>query len=89
MLVFLMAAYFFFMATETSLVDMSSHVSEIVEVCSDVLVDFLVELARVVDVIAPGSPLKRLSIITVLVGEMTLAGVAIRSWHGGSMNRAR
>ena len=79
MLVFLTAAYFFFMARKTALVDTSSCVSKIVEVRSDVLVDFLVVLARVVDAV---HPLERLSIIAVLVGEMTLAGAAIRSWRG-------
>ena len=51
-----MVAYFFFMARETTLVDMLPRVSEIVEVRSDVLVDLLVVLARVVDVVAPSSP---------------------------------
>ena len=56
MLVFLTPAYFFFMARETVLVGMTSRVSEIVDVRSDVLVDFLVMLARVVDAVAPSSP---------------------------------
>ena len=81
-----MAAYFFFMVREMALVDMTSRVSKIVDVCSDVLVNFLVVLARVVDAVAPSSPLERLSIVAVLVGEMTSAGAAIRSWHGGSAN---
>ena len=51
-----MAAYFFFMATEAAFVDTSSRISEIVEVHSDVLVDFLVVLARVVDAVAPSTP---------------------------------
>ena len=51
-----MAAYFFFMVTKTTLVDMTSRISEIVEVCLDVLFDFLVVLARVVDAVAPSSP---------------------------------
>ena len=51
-----MAAYFFFMVRETTLVDMTSRVSEIIDVRSNVLVDFLVVLARVVDAVAPGSP---------------------------------
>ena len=55
MLIFLTATYFF-MARETALVDMLSRVSEIVDVRSDVLVDFLVVLARVVDSVAPSSP---------------------------------
>ena len=67
------------MATEAAFVDTSSCISKIVEVCSDVLVDFLVVLARVVDAVAPGSSLERLSIIVVLVGKMTLAGASIRS----------
>ena len=61
------------MVRKMVLVDTSSRVLEIIEVCSDVLVDFLVVLARVVDVVAPSSPLERLSIIAVLVGETTLA----------------
>ena len=44
------------MTTETVLVDMSSRISEIVEVCSDVLVDFLVVLVGVVDAVARSSP---------------------------------
>ena len=77
------------MARETALIDMSSRVSEIVEVRSNVLVDFLVMLTRVVDAIAPSSPMERLSIIAVLVSEMTSARAAIRSWRGGSANQAR
>ena len=56
MLILLMAAYFFFMARKTALVDTLSRISEIVEVCSDVLVDFLVVLARVVDAVAHSTP---------------------------------
>ena len=77
------------MARETTLVDMSSCVSEIVEVRSDVLVDFLVMLGKVFDAVAPSSPLERLSVIAVLVGEITSARAVIRSWHGGSVNRTR
>ena len=51
LLVFLTTAYSS-SATETALVDTSSHVSEIVEVRSDVLV----VLARVFDVVDPSSP---------------------------------
>ena len=76
-----MVAYFFFMARETAVVDMTSRVSEIVDVRSDILVDFLVVLAGVVNAVAPSSPLERLSIIAVLVGEMTLARAVIRSWR--------
>jgi len=56
LLVFLTVAYFFFMERETTLVDMTSCVSEIVDVRSNVLVDFLVVLVRVVDAVAPSSP---------------------------------
>ena len=42
MLVLLAAAYFFFMAIDAALVDISSCISEIIEVHSDVLVDLLV-----------------------------------------------
>ena len=56
MLVFLMVAYFFFMATEAAFVDTSSRISEIVEVDSNILVDLLVMLARVFDVVVPSSP---------------------------------
>ena len=72
------------MVREMVFVDMSSRVLEIVDVRSDILV----VLARVVDVVAPSSHLERLSIVVVLVGKMTSAGAAIRSWRGGSMNRA-
>ena len=44
------------MARETTLVDMTSRVSEIVDVRSDILVDFLVVLARVVDVVPLAPP---------------------------------
>ena len=67
---------------------MSSCISEIVKVCSDVLVDFLVMLVRVVDAVAPSSPLKRLSIVVVLVGKTTSARAAIGSWRSGLVNRA-
>ena len=56
--------------------------------CSGILVDFLVMLARVVDAVPPSSPLEGLSIITMLVGKMASAGAAIGSWHGGSVTRA-
>jgi len=71
-------AYFFFMTTKAALVDTSLRISEIVEVRSDVLVDLLVVLARVFDMVAPSSLLEGLSVIAVLVGEMTWA--AIGSW---------
>ena len=56
MLVLLTAAYFFFIATEAVLVDTSSHILEIIEVHSDVLVDLLVVLAKVLDTVVPSSP---------------------------------
>ena len=76
MLVLLAAAYFFFMATEAAFIDMPSCISEIVEVHSDVLVVLVVMF----DVVAPSSALERLPVVTVLVGEATLA--AIGSCHG-------
>ena len=89
LLIFLTVVYFFFMAREKAPVNMMSRVSEIVDVRSDVLVDFLVVLVRVVNVVAPSSPLERLSIMVVLVSETTSAGAVIRSWCGGSANLAR
>ena len=80
MLVLLVVAYFFFMATEMAFVDTSSRISEIIKVHSDVLVDLLVVLAKVFNAVAPSSPLEGLSVVAVLVGETTW--VAIRSWHG-------
>ena len=80
LLVFLMAAYFFFMAIETALVDTSSRISKIVEVHSDMLVDLLVMLAVMFNVVAPSSTLEGLPVVTVLVGEATLA--VIGSCHG-------
>jgi len=74
------AAYFFFMSTKAAFVDMSSCISKIVEVHSDVLVDLLVVLAVMFDVVAPSSALEGLPIIVVLVGEATWA--AIGSLHG-------
>jgi len=79
LLVLLTAAYFFFMATEAALVDMSLCVSEIIEVHSDVLVDLLVVMVRVFDAVALSSPLEGLSIVAMLVGETTLAGAATGS----------
>ena len=59
---------------------MSSRILEIVEVHSDVLVDLLVMLAVMFDAVAPSSTLEGLPIVTMLVGEATLA--AIGSGHG-------
>ena len=78
MLILLAAAYFF-MATEAAFIDTSSCISKIVEVHSDVLVDLLVMLAVVFNAVAPSSTLEGLPVITVLVGEATWA--AIGSWH--------
>jgi len=69
-----------FMATEAAFVDMSSCISEIVEVHPDVLVDLLVMLAVMFNAVAPSSALEGLPVIAVLVGEATWA--AIGSWHG-------
>ena len=76
MLVLLAVAYFF-MATKAEFVDMSSCISKIVEVHSDVLVDLLVVLALIFDAVAPSSTLEGLPVVAVLVGEATW--VAIRS----------
>ena len=84
-----MATYFFFMVREMVPVNMTSRVLEIVDVCLDILVDFLVVLARVVDAVPPSSPLEGLSIVTLLIGKTASVGAAIGSWRGGSANRAR
>ena len=55
MLIFLTAAYFF-MARETAPVDMTSRVSKIVDVRTDVLDDFLVMLVRVVNAVPLAPP---------------------------------
>ena len=51
-----MLAYFLFMVREMAPVDLTSLVPEVVEVCSDVLVDFLVVLVRVVNAVPPSTP---------------------------------
>ena len=76
------------MAPEAMLIDTPSCILEVVDVCSNILIDFLVGLARVVDTVPPSSDLEELSIITMLVGEMASTGVAIGTWHGGSVIRA-
>ena len=68
------------MVTKAVFVDMSSRISEIVEVHSDILVDLLVVLVVMFNVVAPSSTLEGLPVIVVLVGEVTWE--AIRSWHG-------
>ena len=67
MLVLLAVAYFF-MATEAAFIDMSSLISEIVEVHSDILVDLLVVLVVMFSAVAPSSTLERLPVVVVLVG---------------------
>ena len=51
-----MSAYFLFMARETVPIDMTSCIPEVVDVCSDILLNFLVMLVRVVDMVPPSSP---------------------------------
>ena len=75
MLVLLAVAYFFFMVTEAAFIDTSSCISEIVEVHLDILVDLLVMLAMMFGAVAPSSTLEGLPIVTVLVGEATLAAI--------------
>ena len=85
MLILLVAAYFFFMATEATFIDTSSCISEIIEVHPNILVDLLAMLAMMFGAVAPSSTLEGLPIIAVLVGEATWA--AIGSLHSGSVNR--
>ena len=89
LLVFLTPTYFLLMPREMAPIDVTSCIPEVVDVFSYILIDFLVVLARVVDMAPPSSPLEGLSIITMLVGEMTSARVAIRSWCDRSVNPAR
>ena len=56
LLVFLTLVYFLFMSRKTTPVNMTSRIPEIVDVHLDILVDFLVMLARVVDMVPPSSP---------------------------------
>ena len=55
LLIFLTPAYFLLMSGETAPIDMTSCILEVVDVCSDILIDFLVVLARVVDMVPPSS----------------------------------
>ena len=48
-----MVAYFFFMATEATLLDTASCIPEVAEVYSSVLFDLLVVLAMVLGTVAP------------------------------------
>ena len=68
------------MATEVALVDTSTCISEIIEVHSDILVDLLVVLEKVLDAVAPSFPLEGLPVVAMLVGEVAWA--VIRSWCG-------
>ena len=88
LLIFLMPAYFLLKPRETTAIDVTSCIPKVVDACSDILIDFLVVLARLVDTVPPSSPLEGLSIIMLLIDEMAFAGAAIRSWRGGSVNRA-
>ena len=83
-----MSAYFLFMARETGPIDMTSCIPEVVDVRSNVLIDFLVVLARVVDVVSPSSPLEGLSIMKMLFGETAFAQAVIGSWHSRSAIQA-
>ena len=74
MLVLLAAAYFF-MATEAAFVNTSSCISKIVEVHSDILVDLLVGLAVMFNAVSPSSALERLPVVAVLVGEATWVAI--------------
>ena len=56
LLVFLTLAYFLLMLREMTPIDMTSCIPEVVDVCSDILIDFLVMLARIVDMVPPSSP---------------------------------
>ena len=57
MLVLLAAAYFF-VASETTLIDTPSRIPEITEVHSSVLFDLLIVLAMVLGAVAPRSTLE-------------------------------
>ena len=59
MLILLVAAYFFFMVTEATLLDTTSCIPEVAEVHSNVLFDLLVVLVMVFGAVAPGSPLEK------------------------------
>ena len=56
LLVFLTPAYFLLIPRETAPIDMTSCILEVVDVCSDILIDFLVVLARVVDMVPLAPP---------------------------------
>ena len=52
-------AYFFFMATEATLLDTPSCIPKVTEVHTSVLFDLLVVLAMMLGTVAPDSPLER------------------------------
>ena len=56
MLILLAAAYFFFMATEMTLLDTPSSVPKVTKVHSSVLFDLLVVLAMMLGAVAPDPP---------------------------------
>lgn len=69
---------------ETTTINTAPYISEVIEVTSDVLLDFLIgcgidAMRRVVDDIPPGSIREELSPITMLVSETTPARVAVDS----------
>ena len=59
MLVLLAVVYFFFMATEATLLDTPSCIPKVTEVHSSVLFDLLVTLVMMLGAVAPGSRLER------------------------------
>jgi hypothetical protein len=89
-LILLTPVYFLFMLGEMAPINMASCISEVVDVCSDILFNFLVScgidvLRRVVDNVPPSSAIEELSTIVLLVDEAALAMAAIGSWRGGSV----
>jgi len=59
LLVLLAAAYFFFMATEATLLDTPSCIPKVTEVHLSVLFNLMVMLAMMLGVVASDSPLGR------------------------------
>ena len=56
LLVFLTPTYFLFMLREMAPIDVTSCILEVVDVFSDILIDFLVVLMRVVDMVPLAPP---------------------------------
>ena len=56
LLVFLTPAYFLFMLREMAPINVTSCIPEVVDVYSDILIDFLVVLVRVVDMVPLAPP---------------------------------